>query len=96
LCHEGDDAEEPLADFDRRSSRSRAGRPVLSGEGDDDDIRLGDVVVSRPTATFGAVVQYDIGKVTLGAMRQQTELLKPPPAVLMAKCSAASGPADSE
>jgi hypothetical protein len=32
---------------------------------EEDDIRLGDVVVSKPTATFGGVmVQYDMGKVT--------------------------------
>src|SRR5436309_6602173 len=33
---------------------------------EDDDIRLGDVVVSKPTATFGGVVQYDMGTVTEG------------------------------
>jgi nucleoside phosphorylase len=27
----------------------------------EDDIRLGDVVVSKPTATFGGVVQFDRG-----------------------------------
>lgn len=27
-----------------------------------DDVRLGDVVVSQPTDTFGGVVQYDLGK----------------------------------
>jgi hypothetical protein len=26
------------------------------------DIRLGDVVVSRPDGSFGEVVQYDLGK----------------------------------
>ena len=26
------------------------------------DIRLGDVVVSKPTESFGGVVQYDFGK----------------------------------
>ena len=30
---------------------------------DEDDIRLGDVVVSKPTTTFGGVVQFDRGKV---------------------------------
>jgi nucleoside phosphorylase len=52
----------------------------LPGEGD--DIRLGDVVVSKPTATFGGVVQYDEGKVTLGGVLQRTGALKPPPTVL--------------
>src|SRR6266516_7806846 len=28
----------------------------------DNDIRLGDVVVSKPTETFGGVIQYDFGK----------------------------------
>jgi nucleoside phosphorylase len=54
----------------------------LPGEGD--DIRLGDVVVSKPTATFGGVVQYDAGKVALGGILQRTGALKPPPTVLMA------------
>jgi nucleoside phosphorylase len=52
--------------------------------GEDDDIRLGDVVVSKPTATFGGVVQYDMGKVTVGGMLQRTGTLKPPPTVLIA------------
>jgi nucleoside phosphorylase len=51
---------------------------------DEDDIRLGDVVISKPTATFGGVVQYDMGKVTVGGMLQRTGTLKPPPTVLMA------------
>ncbi|ERF73242.1 hypothetical protein EPUS_08793 [Endocarpon pusillum Z07020] len=37
----------------------RGGVPGDEGE---DDIRLGDMVVSQPTATFGGVVQYDLGK----------------------------------
>jgi nucleoside phosphorylase len=51
--------------------------------GEDDDIRLGDVVVSKPTAPFGGVVQYDMGKVTVEGMLQRTGTLKPPPTVLM-------------
>jgi nucleoside phosphorylase len=39
---------------------------------EDDDIQLGDVVVSKLTATFGGVVQYDMGKVMVGGMLQQT------------------------
>jgi nucleoside phosphorylase len=50
---------------------------------EENDIRLGDVVVSKPTATFGGVVQYDMGKVTLGGTLQRTGTLKPPPTVLM-------------
>ncbi len=57
----------------------------VPGEKEDgDDIRLGDVVVSKPTATFGGVVQYDMGKVTVGGILQRTGTLKPSPTVLMA------------
>jgi nucleoside phosphorylase len=55
----------------------------IPGE-DEDDIRLGDVVVSKPTATFGGVVQYDMGKVTEGGKFQRTGSLSKPPAVLSA------------
>lgn len=51
---------------------------------DEEDIRLGDVVVSKPTATFGGVVQFDIGKATVGTAFERTGTLKKPPAVLMA------------
>jgi nucleoside phosphorylase len=39
------------------------GGGVRGEEEDHNDIRLGDFVVSKPTATFGGVVQYDLGKV---------------------------------
>src|SRR5271155_5497077 len=55
----------------------------IPGE-DEDDIRLGDVVVSKPTATFGGVVQYDMGKGTERGLLQRMGMLKPPPIVLMA------------
>jgi nucleoside phosphorylase len=55
----------------------------IPGE-DDDDIRLGDVVVSKPTSTFGGVVQYDMGKATEGGLFQRTGSLSKPPAVLSA------------
>jgi nucleoside phosphorylase len=51
---------------------------------EEDDIRLGDVVISKPTATFGGVVQYDMGKITVGGILQRTGTLKPPPTVLIA------------
>jgi len=35
------------------------------------DIRLGDVVVSKPTAMFGGVVQFDRGKVHPGASNRR-------------------------
>ena len=50
--------------------------------GKEDDIRLGDVVVSKPTATFGGVVQYDMGKVIERGLFQRTGSLSKPPAVL--------------
>ncbi|KAJ0421539.1 purine and uridine phosphorylase [Aspergillus carlsbadensis] len=51
------------------------------------DIRLGDVVVSKPTSTFGGVVQYDIGK-ALGSHRfQRTGVLNRPPSILLAAVS---------
>ena len=31
-----------------------------------EDIRLGDVVISQPDGTEGGVVQYDLGKATIG------------------------------
>jgi hypothetical protein len=45
---------------------------VVSPGEDEDNIRLGDVVVSKPTATFGGVVQYDMGKVTEGGQFRRT------------------------
>jgi nucleoside phosphorylase len=49
---------------------------------EDDDIRLGDVVVGKPAATFGGVVQYDVGKVLEGGLFQRTGSLSKPPAIL--------------
>ena len=51
---------------------------------DEDDIRLGDVVVSKPTATFGGVVQFDRGKIHPNGRFERTGALRKPPAVLMA------------
>jgi nucleoside phosphorylase len=51
-------------------------------DGGDNDIRLGDVVVSKPTATFGGVVQYDMGKVKDGELFEPTGSLRGPPALL--------------
>jgi nucleoside phosphorylase len=48
------------------------------------DIRLGDVVVSKPTATFGGVVQFDRGKVHPDGRFERTGMLNKPPAVLAA------------
>ena len=51
---------------------------------DDDDIRLGDVVVSKPTTTFGGVVQFDQGKVHTNGRFERTGTLNKPPPVLSA------------
>lgn len=46
----------------------------------DADVRLGDVVVSKPELSFGGVIQYDMGKyVTSGAFQRTGHLRKPPP-----------------
>lgn len=55
----------------------------IPGE-DEDDIRLGDVVISKPTATFGGVVQFDRGKIHSNKRFERTGSLKKPPDVLMA------------
>jgi nucleoside phosphorylase len=46
------------------------------------DIRLGDVVVSKPTGTYSGVVQYDYGKAISGRF-QQTGMLNQPPQILL-------------
>src|SRR5271168_4994082 len=77
-------ATQPLNDF----KSIRFGLLVGIGGGipgdDEDDIRLGDVVVSKPTAAFGGVVQFDRGKIHPNGQFERTGTLKKPPAVLMA------------
>jgi nucleoside phosphorylase len=46
------------------------------------DIRLGDVVVSKPTGSYSGVVQYDRGKVVGGGFKM-TGTLNQPPQVLL-------------
>ena len=48
------------------------------------DIRLGDVVVSKPGGTFGGVVQYDRGKIAEGKFERTGSLNKPPQVLLSA------------
>lgn len=52
--------------------------------GVEDDVRLGDVVVSQPTDTFGGVVQYDLGKRLADGSFKRTGKLNRPPSVLSA------------
>jgi nucleoside phosphorylase len=47
------------------------------------DIRLGDVVVSRPEGTLGGVVQFDRGKTTAEGQFVRTGVLNKPPLVLL-------------
>ncbi|KAL3456123.1 hypothetical protein BJX64DRAFT_271188 [Aspergillus heterothallicus] len=49
------------------------------------DVRLGDVVVSKPVGTFGGVVQYDFGKTLANGLFERIgSLAKPPPILLKA------------
>jgi nucleoside phosphorylase len=50
----------------------------------ENNIRLGDVVVSKPTKTSGGVVQFDRGKIHPNGQFEQTRTLNKPPKVLMA------------
>ncbi|KAH8701556.1 nucleoside phosphorylase domain-containing protein [Talaromyces proteolyticus] len=54
--------------------------------GDSHDIRLGDVVISKPGLHDGGVVQYDFGKTT-GEGFEKTGSLPPPPARLLTAIS---------
>jgi nucleoside phosphorylase len=47
------------------------------------DIRLGDVVVSKPGSNSGGVVQYDFGKTVQGGRFVHTGALNAPPAILL-------------
>ncbi|KAF9884895.1 hypothetical protein FE257_000962 [Aspergillus nanangensis] len=47
------------------------------------DIRLGDVVVSKPTGSCSGVVQYDYGKAMQGGRFEQTGALNHPPQLLL-------------
>ncbi|KAN0085480.1 hypothetical protein V8E54_001947 [Elaphomyces granulatus] len=47
------------------------------------DIRLGDVVVSKPTEDFGGVVQYDFGRTVGQGIFKRTGTLNKPPQMLL-------------
>jgi nucleoside phosphorylase len=51
------------------------------------DIRLGDVVVSKPGLNHGGVVQYDFGKTIMGGVFEKTGSLPAPPPALLAAIS---------
>ncbi|KUL89188.1 hypothetical protein ZTR_03808 [Talaromyces verruculosus] len=48
------------------------------------DIRLGDVVVSKPSGVFGGVVQFDRGKTLANGRFERTGALHRPPDILLA------------
>lgn len=49
----------------------------------ENDVRLGDVVVSMPHGSFGGVVQYDLGKLLPGGYFRRTGYLNAPPDKLL-------------
>src|SRR5271156_906912 len=51
---------------------------------EENDIRLGDIVVSKPTGASGGVIQYDFGKTIQESRFIRTGLLNRPPDVLLA------------
>ncbi|KAL4732890.1 hypothetical protein BDV11DRAFT_210631 [Aspergillus similis] len=51
------------------------------------DIRLGDVVVSKPGGKHGGVIQYDYGKAVQGGQFEPTGILNQPPQVLLTHLS---------
>lgn len=53
----------------------------------DTDIRLGDVVVSMPSATAGGVIQYDYGKTLCDGNFERTSSLNKPPQYLLTAIS---------
>ncbi|KAJ0424945.1 nucleoside phosphorylase domain-containing protein [Aspergillus carlsbadensis] len=53
----------------------------------DNDIRLGDVIVSNPGGEFGGVVQYDYGKAIREGRLQRTGMLNKPPNVVLTAVS---------
>ncbi|KAL3470095.1 hypothetical protein BJX99DRAFT_264532 [Aspergillus californicus] len=51
--------------------------------GEQNDIRLGDVVVSKPGPNHSGVIQYDYGKAMQGGQFKQTGTLNKPPRILL-------------
>ncbi|KAF5623614.1 nucleoside phosphorylase [Fusarium sp. NRRL 25303] len=64
---------------------------------EDNDIRLGDVVVSLPTQTFPGVIQYDLGKENWGGGEfEVTGVLQRPPQILTNAISKIRSDPDSD
>lgn len=49
---------------------------------DEDDIQLRDIAASKPTETFGGVVQFDRGKIHSNGGLEWTGTLEKPPLIL--------------
>jgi nucleoside phosphorylase len=49
----------------------------------ENDVRLGDVVVSQPQGTYGGVVQYDLGKTVSGGQQTRSGFLNALPAAIL-------------
>ncbi len=70
----------------RRSFEINFGLLVGIGGGvwsEENDVHLGDVVVSQPKGQFGGVVQYDFGKTEAEGIFKRTSDLNKPPKVLL-------------
>ncbi|RAK97550.1 purine and uridine phosphorylase [Aspergillus ibericus CBS 121593] len=52
-----------------------------------EDIRRGDIVVSKPTGTHGGVIQYNFGKALSGGGFQRTGMLNRPPQIFLTALS---------
>ncbi|KAF5654868.1 Trp-Asp repeat-containing protein [Fusarium sp. NRRL 25303] len=56
---------------------------AIARPNDEQDIRLGDVVVGQPHGVTGGVVQYDFGKAKANGVWERTGSIDKPPAVLL-------------
>ncbi|GLA38505.1 hypothetical protein AnigIFM63309_005802 [Aspergillus niger] len=59
------------------------GVPVSDNSSTEDDIRLGDVVVSKPSGTSSGVIQYDFGKTGREGRFHRISCLNKPPQILL-------------
>ncbi|KAL4866682.1 hypothetical protein BDV12DRAFT_172484 [Aspergillus spectabilis] len=75
-----------VSDMLKTFPRLRFGLMVGIGGGvpsEQNDIRLGDVVVSKPGIKHSGVIQYAYGKAVQGGQFEQTGTLKKPPQILL-------------
>jgi nucleoside phosphorylase len=82
----GNNSAATVANDMKRSYQIKVGLMIGVGGGvwsPGTDIRLGDVVVSKPDKTHGGVVQWDFGKMEQGGNFHRTGSLNKPPRVLL-------------